>query len=178
MPMRGSLKTWRVELIAEVEAARTFARKYHEGQTDKLKIPYIYHLEDVVRCVSNLGSLIVCIAWLHDCVEDTSATLDEIEEQFGRAVRDGVDAMTKREGEDYFRDYLARLKRNPHAVPVKIADAYHNLGKTHRLERSDPKKAVCLEKKYKHVLAALGVPAFKPERLEFKDGGWRSVRSY
>ena len=158
-----------------IEAARAFAENRHSGQTDKLGHPYIAHLDDVASRVRTLGSVVVCIGWLHDCVEDTSATLDEIEELFGGEIRDGVDAMTKRDGEDYFSEYLVRLKSNTNAILVKIADASHNLGKAHLLADAEPEKARCLEKKYRKVLAELGVRVSTPERLRFKDGGWRSA---
>lgn len=62
----------------------------------------------------------------HDTVEDTDATLDEIEELFGSVVRHAVDALTKRPGENYF-DALMRVRDNPIAVIVKRADLTHNL---------------------------------------------------
>jgi (p)ppGpp synthase/HD superfamily hydrolase len=163
---------------ARVEAsAREFARIRHAVQTDKLGVPYFHHLADVARRVIDLGPITVSIAWLHDCVEDTSATLDEIEKNFGGAVRDGVDAITRRVGEDYFNAYLPRLRSNPHAIPVKIADASHNLGKAHLLATIAPEKAAGLEKKYKRVLEILGAPVTVPERLVFADGGWRSIEN-
>ena len=158
-------------------AARDFARSCHGGQTDKLGVPYFHHLEDVARRVAEFGSVAVSIAWLHDCVEDTSATLAEIEKNFGSSVRDGVDAMTKRAGEDYFEAYLPRLKSNPHAIPVKIADASHNLGKAHLLAAIAPDKAASLERKYKRVLKVLGAPVSVPEHLVFADGGWRLIEN-
>lgn len=162
---------------ASIQDAIEFARVRHAGQTDKLGVPYFHHLADVAARVADCDPLTVSIAWLHDCVEDTSATLEEIEEIFGRVVRDGVDAMTRRVGEDYFSAYLPRLKANPHALSVKIADASHNLGKAHLLASAEPEKAARLEKKYERVLALLGTPAFRPERLVFADGAWRPARS-
>jgi len=47
-----------------VEDIQAFALEYHHAQTDKLGYPYSAHLEDVLRRVSDRGSLIVCIAWL------------------------------------------------------------------------------------------------------------------
>lgn len=156
-------------------AAREFARTRHADQTDKLGVAYFHHLADIARRVADLDALTVTIAWLHDCVEDTSVTLDEIEEKFGSTVRDGVDAMTRRADEDYFKEYLPRLKSNPHAIPVKIADASHNLGKAHLLAVTAPEKAASLEEKYKRVLEALGAPVPMPEHLVFADDGWRSI---
>lgn len=160
--------------IADAEA---FARAKHAGQTDKLGVPYIHHLEDVARRVAGQSAVVVSTAWLHDSVEDTDASLAEIEALFGRDVRDAVDAMTRREGEVYFADYLPRLQQNPDAVLVKIADASHNLGKAHLLAETDSERAASLEKKYRRVLTALGVPSVVPEHLVFERGAWRALSS-
>ena len=156
-----------------VEKAKAFACTRHQGQTDKLKVPYFHHLEDVARRVAHLGPDIEAIAWLHDVVEDTTTDLDEIEENFGPAVRSGVDAMTKRKSEHYFRDYIPRLKANPDAVAVKIADASHNWGKTHLLRSVAPKQAADFEQKYERVLKALGAETEDlPNNLVFKGDIW------
>lgn len=155
--------------------AEAFAREKHAGQTDKLGVAYVHHLEDVARRVTGQADAVVCIAWLHDSVEDTDATLEEIEALFGPDVRDGVEAMTKQEGEDYFAAYLPRLQRNPGAVLVKIADSSHNLGKAHLLAANDPVRAGQLETKYMRVMSTLGVETPVPERLVFDGGAWRQV---
>ncbi|MDP7468317.1 MAG: HD domain-containing protein, partial [Alphaproteobacteria bacterium] len=85
--------------------ADKLAETLHEGQTDKLGNPYIDHVRDVADRVSSLGANYFIVGLLHDSVEDTDITLEKIEEEFGKDVRDGVDGMTKREGEDYFDDY-------------------------------------------------------------------------
>lgn len=155
-------------------AAKSYALARHDGQTDKLGIAYRHHLEDVANRVSSCSAVIRCTAWLHDCVEDTGATLDEIDARFGPKVRAAVGAMTKRDGEDYLRDYLPRLMRNPDAVQVKIADAAHNLGKAHLLAETNPERARAFDAKYRHVLDTLGAPSATPERLVFRDGAWHS----
>lgn len=139
-----------------IAATRDFATSHHEGQTDKLGVAYIHHLADVARRVGGLAETVEAIAWLHDCVEDTAATSEQIEALFGKTIRDGVDAMTRRENESYFGDYLPRLMTNRNAVTVKIADASHNWGKVHLLRAIDPKKAASLDKKYRRVIEALG----------------------
>lgn len=79
-----------------------------------------------------LFRLIDDIGKLHDTVEDTDATLDDIEfnlfggSKYGKLVRDAVDALTKRPGENYF-DALMRVKDNWLAKIVKRADLTHNL---------------------------------------------------
>ena len=131
--------------------------------------------------VGGAFSLFACVSASHFVFtyallpETRGKTLEEIEALFGRDVRDGVEAMTKREGEDYSADYLPRLQRNPGAVLVKIADSSHNLGKAHLLAANDPVRAGQLETKYMRVLSTLGVETSVPERLVFDGGAWRPL---
>ncbi len=155
-----------------VSDAKALAAEHHAGQTDKLGIEYIAHVTDVADRVRGEGPAIEAIAWLHDVVEDTEVTLAEIEESFGKAIRDGVDAMTHREDEDYFEDYLPRLAANPNAVLVKIADASHNWGKVHLLKGADPDRAAGLDRKYRRVLEFLGQGTAVCRRIVFKDEIW------
>lgn len=152
--------------------AMLWANRHHAGQWDKLGYPYIAHVADVANRVSGEGAIIEIIAWLHDIVEDTSVTLDQIEAVFGPRVVAGVDAMTRRDGESYFGDYLPRLSQNPDAVTVKIADASHNWGKVPLLRERDPKQAEKLDQKYRRVLSALGQddPVLMP--IVFVDDRW------
>jgi len=158
--------------------AREFALRHHNDQTDKLGVLYCHHLADVARRVAHLGQPYEIVAWLHDSVEDTGATLSEIEALFGPEVRAGVDAMTKRKGERYVEDYLPRLKSNELAVAVKIADASHNWGKAHLLGDVDPQAAQRLGAKYRTALLALGVDVNRlPLHIVFDNGAWRPLES-
>ena len=107
------------------EEAYYFAQAAHKGQTrwDK-KTPYITHPVRVANNVPHGTCKIV--AYLHDVVEDTYITLEEIEENFGFDVKVAVEAITKRKGEEYI-DYLERVKANDIARKVKIADINDNL---------------------------------------------------
>ena len=68
----------------------------------------------------------VIVALLHDTVEDTSVTIDFLREKgFSERVLEAVDLLTHREEEGYF-DYVRRIKENPLAVTVKLADLRHN----------------------------------------------------
>ncbi len=101
-----------------------------------------------------------------------------VEARFGSIVRTGVDAMTRRDNERYFEDYLPRLQSNQNAVAVKIADASHNWGKAHLLRKSDPKRTRYFENKYKRALEQLGVDTQGlPDKLIFQDGSWISAVS-
>ena len=137
-----------------IDAARKLAEEYHAGQTDKLGVPYIAHVEDIARRVSYLGEDFEIVGLLHDAIEDTSLTADEVESRFGEAVRTAVFAMTKGDDEDYFDDYLPRVLSNELARAVKRADSSHNLSKVHLLD--DPATQERLRAKYVRVLRALG----------------------
>ena len=66
------------------------------------------------------------VAWLHDVVEDSDVTLADIERDFGASVATAVDSLTRREGESYHDEYLARVLESPLAVLVKWADLADN----------------------------------------------------
>ena len=99
----------------------------HHGQLDYNGIPYIFHpvhlaeqMEDEISC---------CVALLHDTVEDTDVTLDDLRAEFPPEVTDAVALLTHEQGADYF-DYVRRIAANPIAAKVKLADLDHNSDQT------------------------------------------------
>lgn len=160
------------DCVPLVASARGLAALSHSGQTDKVGVPYLAHVADVARRVRGQGPEAEAVAWLHDTVEDCGVSLDQIEAACGSAVRAGVAAMTRQEGEDYATDYLPRLMANPHARVVKAADAAHNRGKVALLQRHDAAKAAQLAAKYDHALLCLSgaVPAVIP--IAYRQGRW------
>ena len=113
--------------VSTVKNAEEIARKAHKGQTrwDK-KTPYIVHPE---RIASKFNSpLLKAAAWLHDVVEDTSWTFDDLREaNIPESVIKIVDAVTKREGESY-KDFILRIRVSSHgACALKEADIRDNL---------------------------------------------------
>jgi (p)ppGpp synthase/HD superfamily hydrolase len=78
--------------------------------------------------VANLVSRVEekVVALLHDIVEDTPITLDDLRKTFSEEIVQAVDAMTKQENTEPFIGYLKRAKANPIARKVKIADMIHN----------------------------------------------------
>ena len=107
----------------DVVAARALATKAHEGQTDKAGLPYITHPERVVSRLTTPEAQVV--GWLHDTVEDTPITLQDIEAAFGPETAAAVDAISRRDGESW-SDYLDRVTANPMARQVKISDLIDN----------------------------------------------------
>ncbi len=132
--------------------AKQIAVKAHQGQLDKADQPYITHPEFVASQVT--GDEAKAVAWLHDVVEDTSVTFDDLRAAgLSEAVIAGVNAITKREDENY-ETYLERVAANPLAKAVKLADLRHNMD-TSRLKVITDKTRTRLEK-YKFAFAKLG----------------------
>lgn len=105
--------------------AKRIALTAHEGQVDKAGIPYWHHPAFVADHVSNPDAKVV--AWLHDVVEDSEWTLEDLlADGIWPEIIEGVDAITKRAGEAY-ETYLDRVKANPLALAVKLADLTHNM---------------------------------------------------
>ena len=107
----------------DIEAAKVLATKAHEGQTDKAGLPYITQPERVASRLDTAEAQVV--GWLHDTVEDTGITVQEIESQFGPETAAAVDAISRRDGEAW-SDYIDRVAANPVARQVKISDLIDN----------------------------------------------------
>jgi hypothetical protein len=110
--------------MASIERAIQIAARAHEGQVDKQELPYILHPLRVMDGVEGLDAKIVAV--LHDVVEDTSVTLDDLErEGFSGAVLAAVRCVTHAEGESY-ADYVVRCRPDPIARRVKLSDLADN----------------------------------------------------
>lgn len=140
-------------IVERICDAYALAARKHRQQVDKMGRPYLYHCHVVAERVRDQGADYEIVGVLHDVVEDTDCSLEEIDTLFGRIVRDGVDAMTRRDGEDYFEEYLARIEENPIALAVKLADAQHNFERSS--EFNDVQKQQKFRNKYKNVIERL-----------------------
>ena len=107
--------------------AMQIAYQAHHGQTDYNGIPYIFHPIHLAEQMDDEYSC--CVALLHDTVEDTDLTFEDLCKEFPREVTDAVRLMTHTEGVDYF-DYVRSIKNNPIARKVKLADLAHNSDQT------------------------------------------------
>lgn len=136
-----------------VTAARQLAEGAHTGQVDKAGAAYIDHPARVAARVS--GDLLAeQVAWLHDVVEDTAVTLDDLRERgFGEEVVVAVDAMSRREGE-VSDDYYRRVAAVPLALTVKFADLSDN-SDPQRLAVLTPEVRMRLQEKYTHARRVL-----------------------
>ena len=107
--------------------AMRIAYAAHHGQLDKAGMPYIFHplhlaeqMEDEISC---------CVALLHDTVEDTSVTFEDLEKEFPASVMVPLKLLTHPEDVPYF-DYVRAIRGNAVAVKVKLADIAHNSDQT------------------------------------------------
>lgn len=123
----------------------------HDGQRDKAGEPYMAHVIRVFCGVRRSDHQIVAL--LHDVVEDGHLRLDHIEDHFEPDIVAAVDAITKRKGEPY-REYLDRVKGNPAALAVKLADIADNSSED-RLAKLMPDVAERLRGKYEMALKIL-----------------------
>ena len=122
----------------------------HKNQTDKSGMPYVYHPFHLAEQMDDEYS--TCVALLHDVVEDTDMTLDELFGIFPKEVTDAIAMMTHNDSVPYL-DYVKEIKNNPIAAKVKLADLKHNSDLT-RLDVVDDKALERVEK-YKKAISIL-----------------------
>ena len=112
----------------DLERAIEIALDAYAGQTDKAGATYIRHPLRVMERMDSETERVVAV--LHDVVEDSEYTLAEIEAEFNAEIREAVDALTKREGEEYLDDFIPRAVANDIARKVKRADIEDNMDLT------------------------------------------------
>jgi (p)ppGpp synthase/HD superfamily hydrolase len=112
-----------------LEEAIQIATEAHRGQKGRTGHPYILHPMRVMCRMTTEKEMITAI--LHDVVEDSSWTLDDLKQRgFPADILEAVDCLTKREGEAY-DSLIARAGRNPLAKRVKLADLEDNMDLRH-----------------------------------------------
>ncbi|MFE0730061.1 RelA/SpoT family protein [Streptomyces antibioticus] len=154
--------------------AYVLAESSHRGQMRKSGEPYITHPLAVTLILAELGAETTTLtaSLLHDTVEDTDVTLDQVGEQFGAEVRFIVDGVTKLEKVDYgaaaepetFRKMLVATGNDVRVMSIKLADRLHNM---RTLGVMRPEKQARIAKVTRDVLIPLaerlGVQALKTE---------------
>lgn len=111
--------------MSNLEAAIALATHAHQGQTDKAGTPYILHPLRIMQRMDSEEAKMVAV--LHDVVEDTSVTLKELRAMnFSETVVAAVDSLTRRTEESY-EAFIERVKLNPLARKVKLADLEDNM---------------------------------------------------
>ena len=156
--------------------AFNFAYQLHEGQYRKSGEPYIAHPIAVATLLRDLGgdSVTIAAGFLHDVVEDTEVTPEEIEEMFGVQVRQLVEGVTKlskfnfsstteRQAENFRRMFLA-MATDIRVIVVKLADRLHNM---RTLDHLKPEKQRRISQETREIFAPLanrlGIGRFKWE---------------
>ena len=135
----------------KTKKAMKFCFKAHKDQVDKSGMPYVFHPFHVAEQMTDEATTIVAL--LHDVVEDTDYTLEDIAaEGFGKEILEAVALMTHEDDVPYL-DYVAKLKENPIARAVKLADLAHNSDLS-RIGEIDEETKQRLEK-YKKARAIL-----------------------
>ena len=123
----------------------------HKDQLDKSGMPYVYHPFHVAEQMEGEDTTIVAL--LHDVVEDSDYTVDDLREMgFSEAVCGAITLMTRDPAIPYL-DYVEKIKENPIARAVKLADLRHNSDLA-RLDHVDEKALERVEK-YRAAIALL-----------------------
>ena len=138
--LQGYINSNHRKKVEIIERAFRFARKAHKGVRRRSGEPYILHPIAVAKIVSQeigLGSTSICAALLHDVVEDTDYTVEDIESQFGSKIARIVDGLTKISGgifgdkasvqAENFRKLLLTMSEDIRVVLIKMADRLHNM---------------------------------------------------
>jgi len=107
-----------------IKKAINLAYEKHKNQVDKANMPYILHPIHVAEQMDDEQSTIVAL--LHDIVEDTDMTLDDLlKEGFSLEIIEALSYLNHKDNQDYF-EYIKNLSKNEIAVKVKIEDLLHN----------------------------------------------------
>lgn len=123
--------------------AMRIAYDAHAGQVDKTGLPYIYHPIHLAESMTDENSVITAL--LHDVIEDTNLTIDELaREGFHEDILTALTLLTHNPAEEYM-DYISRISTCPLARKIKLADLRHNSDPT-RLDSVDEKTARRFEK--------------------------------
>ena len=138
--------------------ALVFAYNAHHGQLDYNGIPFIFHplhlaeqMDDEISC---------CAAILHDVVEDTDCTLEDLRKEFPEEVVEVVALLTHEDSAEYnnndYFDYIRKIKEHPIAKKVKLADIAHNSDQSRCVGAGlPPEKLLFWQQKYQKALAIL-----------------------
>ncbi|MDO4320729.1 MAG: RelA/SpoT family protein [Bacteroidales bacterium] len=136
----GYLRSNHRKKVEIIERAYRFAKEAHKGVRRRSGEPYILHPIAVAKIASQeigLGSTSICAALLHDVVEDTDYTVEDIEQHFGAKIAQLVEGLTKISGgifgdkasaqAENFRKLLLTMSEDIRVVLIKMADRLHNM---------------------------------------------------
>ena len=162
---------------AVVKKAYDYAKKMHEGQQRSSGEPYYTHPVAVSQILAEMKMDVTTIvtAILHDTVEDTPATLEDIEKKFGKIPADlvnGVSKLTRIESQtvegkqaENFRKLLLAMSEDIRVLLVKLADRLHNMRTIDGVSNADKRRRIALEtlEIYAPLAERVGVHKIKEE---------------
>ena len=130
-------KEWKIDSEPMWKRAVDFANKYHTkaGQyrigKNGEKLPYITHIHEVMKILINEANIIddeiLTVAALHDVIEDTECTYENLKEEFGEDIAEAVNLLSRKEGQT-FDEYAKNIfTKFPWLGDIKLADRIHNL---------------------------------------------------
>ncbi|KUJ72409.1 bifunctional (p)ppGpp synthetase/guanosine-3',5'-bis(diphosphate) 3'-pyrophosphohydrolase [Thiomicrospira sp. WB1] len=174
--------------LRQLKAAFEFGAEAHKGQTRKTGGDYIWHPVAVAQILANIHldheSLIAAL--LHDVVEDTPYSKQDIIDRFGKNVAEMVDGVTKlgklefdnpKEAQaENFRKMVLAMARDIRVILIKLADRLHNM-RTLGVMRPDKQRRIALEtlEIYAPIAARLGINAI---RIELEDLGFKAMHPF
>jgi GTP pyrophosphokinase len=182
--------------IEIINRAFEFAYQLHKGQYRKSGEPYICHPVAVAGLLRDLGgsSAMIAAGFLHDVVEDTEITIEEIEQHFGAEVRQLVEGVTKLSKFDFqtktesqaenFRRMFLAMAQDIRVIVVKLADRLHNMRTLQYMpEESRRRNALETRDIFAPLANRLGIWHFKweLEDLAFKylePEAYRQIQKY
>lgn len=162
--------------LSKIISAYEFAAKAHEGQTRSSGKPYITHPLAVAYTLLELGmdTDTICAALLHDVVEDTDATLDDLKKRFGQDVALLVDGVTKlskiptstkeEQQAENIRKILLAMSQDIRVMIIKLSDRLHNM-RTLKYRPLEKQRNTALETMniYAPIAHRLGIRTIKEE---------------
>jgi GTP pyrophosphokinase len=160
-----------------IENAYNYAKKMHEGQTRASGEPYYTHPVEVAGILADMrmdtGTIITAI--LHDTLEDTAATYEDLSKQFGKEVADlvnGVSKLTRIESQtvegkqaENFRKLLLAMSEDIRVLLVKLADRLHNIRTIDAIQKPEKRRRIALEtlEVYVPLAERIGIHQIKVE---------------
>ena len=163
--------------LSQIEKAALFSMKHHKGQYRASGDDYFIHPLEVAHILADirLDSLTVIVALLHDVIEDTIVTSEDIEREFDKRIAElvgGVTKLTRIENKsesvvqaNNFRKLVLAISKDIRVLIVKLADRLHNMRTLHHIAKVEKrqKKAIETLEIYAPLAERIGMQAIKKE---------------
>ena len=167
-----------------IARAYDYAKEKHEGQTRSSGEPYYTHPVEVASILADmrLDPATIATAILHDTVEDTDATLDDLTKHFGAEVSNlvnGVSKLTRIESQtvegkqaENFRKLVLAMSEDIRVLLVKLADRLHNMRTLHHIEKPEKRRRIAREtiEIYAPLAERIGLHKIKEELEDLSFG--------